>query len=78
VWPTAERMAWAASPARPFRAAAEVTVGLRVPDHGFDAGPASAFAFDDAEDSASLSRDEDAPRVQRIMAANATCSRCIA
>jgi len=46
-------------------------VVLQVPDHSFDGGSAPEFALDDDEGSASLSRDEDALRVQRIMAVNA-------
>ena len=49
-------------------AAAEVSFGLHVADHGFDGGSAAEFAFDDAEDAAFLSRDEDAPRVRRVVA----------
>jgi hypothetical protein len=41
-------------------AAAEVTVGLHVSDHGLDGAAASQFAFDDAEDAALLARNEDA------------------
>ena len=44
-------------------AAAEVTFGLEVADHGLDGGAASQLALDDAEDAALLSRDEDAARV---------------
>ncbi len=45
---------------------AQMAVGLHVTDRGFDCGPAPELAFDDAEHTACLSRDEDAPRVQRI------------
>ena len=48
-------------------AAAEVTVGLHVPDHGFDCRAAPEFAFDHAKDAAFLSRDEDAPWVRRVV-----------
>jgi hypothetical protein len=41
-------------------AAAEVTVGLHVSDHGLDGAAASQFVLDDAEDAALLARDEDA------------------
>jgi hypothetical protein len=40
-------------------AAAEVTFGLEVADHGLDGGSASQFALDDTEHAAPLSRDED-------------------
>jgi len=53
-------------------AAAEVTVVLHVPDHSFDGGSAPEFALDDAEDSASLSRDEDAPSAYHGLP-NAAC-----
>src|SRR5262245_25775340 len=41
-------------------AAAEVTVGLHVSDHGLDGAAASQFALDDAEDAALLAGDENA------------------
>jgi hypothetical protein len=50
-------------------AAAEVSVGLHVTDHGFDGGAAPEFAFDEAEDAPLLSGDEDAPRIGRVVAA---------
>jgi hypothetical protein len=50
-------------------AAAEVTLGFHVADHGLDGGASSQFAFDDAEDAARLSRDEDTARVLRVMTA---------
>jgi hypothetical protein len=52
-------------------AAAQVSVGLHVADHGFDGGSSPEFAFDDAEDTALLSQNEDAPRVGRVVAAAA-------
>ena len=42
---------------------------LHVTDHGLDGGAASQLAFDDAEDAALLSRDEDAAWIVRIVAA---------
>src|SRR5205085_5521585 len=45
--PTAERMTFAASPARP---SAEVAFGLQVTDHGLDGGSASQLALDYSED----------------------------
>jgi hypothetical protein len=50
-------------------AATEVTHGFHVADHGLDGGASSQFAFDDAKDTALLSRNEDAARVLRIMTA---------
>lgn len=50
-------------------AAAEVTFSLEVADHRLDRGAPSQLAFDDAEDAALLSRDEDAARVLRVMPA---------
>src|ERR1700736_3241839 len=49
--------------------ATEVTLGFQVADHGLDGGASSQFAFDDAEDAALLSGDEDAARVVRVMTA---------
>ena len=43
--------------------------GLHVADHCFDGGAPSEFAFDEAEDAALLTRDEDAVRVLRVMPA---------
>ena len=61
-------MVLAASPARAFEsAAAEVTFGLHVADHGLDGGSTSQLAFDGAEDAALLSRDEDAAWTLRIV-----------
>jgi hypothetical protein len=40
-----------------------------VADHRFDGGTPSEFAFDEAEDAALLTRDEDAVRVLRVMPA---------
>lgn len=48
-------------------AAAEVTLGFHVADHGLDGGSSPQFAFDDAEHTALLSRDEDAARVLRVV-----------
>jgi hypothetical protein len=50
-------------------AAAEVIVGLHVTDHGVDGGAAPDFAFDNTDDAALLSGDEDAVRVRRLVAA---------
>jgi hypothetical protein len=50
-------------------AAAEVTFGLHVADYRLEGGASSQFAFDDAEDAALLSREEDAARVLGVMAA---------
>lgn len=44
-------------------AAAEVSVGLHMTDHGLDGGAAPEFAFDHPEDATLLARDEDAARV---------------
>jgi len=46
-------------------AAAEVTFGLHVADHGLDCGSTSQFAFDGAEDAALLPRDKDAAWILR-------------
>src|SRR5262245_62909776 len=48
-------------------AAAEVTVGLHVSDHGLDGAAASQFALDDAEDAAFLAGDEDAVWIGRAV-----------
>src|SRR5262245_61891939 len=48
-------------------AAAEVTVGLHVSDHGLDGAAASQFALDDAEDAAFLAGDEDAAWIGRAV-----------
>src|SRR4051795_4077543 len=48
-------------------AAAEVTFGLHVADHGLDCGSTSQFAFDGAEDAA-LPRDKDAAWILRRVA----------
>src|SRR5262249_24222206 len=49
-------------------AAAEVTVGLHVSDHGLDGAAASQFALDDAEDAALLAGDdEDAAWIGRAV-----------
>jgi hypothetical protein len=50
-------------------AAAEVTLGFHMADHGLDRGASPQLALDDAEHTALLSRDEDAARVLRIMTA---------
>jgi hypothetical protein len=50
-------------------AAAEVTLGFHLADHGLDGGASSQFAFDGAEHAALLSRDEDAAGVLRVMTA---------
>ncbi len=50
-------------------AAAEVTFGLHVADHGLDGGSASQFVFDGTKDAALLSGDEDAVWILRIVAA---------
>jgi hypothetical protein len=42
---------------------------FHVADHRLDGGAASQFALDDAKDAALLSRDEDATRMWRVMAA---------
>jgi hypothetical protein len=55
-------------------AAAEVTLGLHLTDHGLDGGPASQLAFDDTEDAALLAGDEDATRILRVMAAVPVCT----
>jgi hypothetical protein len=49
-------------------AAAEVSFGLQVADHGLDGGSASQLAFDHSEDAALLARDEDAAWILRVMA----------
>src|SRR5437763_1577373 len=70
LWPTAERMTLAASPARPFEiAATEVTFGLHLADDGLDGGAAAQLALDDAEDAALLAGDEDATWILSIVAA---------
>ena len=46
-----------------------MTIGLQVPDDGFDGGAAAQLALDDTEDAALLAGDEDAPWVLRIVAA---------
>ncbi len=51
------------------KAAAEVTIGLEVADHGLDGGSAPQLALDSAEHAALLSRDEDAARVLDVMTA---------
>ena len=50
-------------------ASPEMALGLHVADHRFDGGAPSEFAFDEAEDAALLTRDEDAVRVLRVMPA---------
>src|ERR1700757_4683244 len=50
-------------------AAAEVSVGLHMTDHGLDGGAAPEFAFDHPEDATLLARDEDAARVFRFVTA---------
>jgi hypothetical protein len=50
-------------------AAAEVTFGLQVSDHGLDGGAAAQLALDDTEDAALLAGDEDAAGILRIVAA---------
>ncbi len=50
-------------------AAAEVTFSFEVADHGLDGRTSSQLAFDDAEDAALLSRDEDAAWIWRIVPA---------
>ena len=50
-------------------AAAEVAIDLHVSDDGFDRRATSQFALDDAEDAALLTRDEDATRIGRVVAA---------
>ena len=47
---------------------AQVAPGFHVADHGLD-GASSRFAFDDAENAALLSGDEDAAWILRIVAA---------
>jgi hypothetical protein len=49
-------------------AAAEVTFGLHVADHGLDCRSTSQFAFDGAEDAALLPRDKDAAWILRRVA----------
>ena len=69
MWPTAVRMALAASPASSLEiATAEMAFGLHVSDHRLDGGAASQFALDGAEHAALLPGDEDAVRVRRIVA----------
>ena len=48
-------------------AAAEVTVGLHVSDHGLDGAAASQLALDDAEDAALLAGDEDVAWIGRTV-----------
>src|SRR5262245_12374461 len=48
-------------------AAAEVTVGLHVSDHGLDGAAASQFALDDAEDAARLAGDAYATWIGRAV-----------
>ena len=43
--------------------------GFHAADHGLDGGATSQFTLDEAEDAAPLSRDEDAARILRIVAA---------
>ena len=50
-------------------AAAEVAFLFHVTDEGLDGGAPPELAFDDAEDAALLSRDEDAARVLGVMTA---------
>jgi hypothetical protein len=50
-------------------AAAEVAIALHVSDDGFNSRAAARFALDDAEDAALLTRDEDATRIGRVVAA---------
>src|ERR1700716_3493743 len=69
LWPTAEDGIGGVSGTTFEIAATEVTHGFHVADHGLDGGASSQFAFDDAKDTALLSRDEDAARVLRIMTA---------
>jgi hypothetical protein len=70
LWPTAERMTLAASPARPLEITpTEVAFRLQVSDHGLDGGAAPQLALDDPEDAALVVGDEDAARVVGVMAA---------
>jgi hypothetical protein len=46
-----------------------------VADHGLDGGAAPQFTFDDAEDAALLTRDEDAARVLRAVAGSSLSGR---
>ena len=69
LWPTAEDGIGGVSGTTFEIAAAEMTLGFHVADHGLDGGASSQFAFDDAEDAAILSGDEDAARVLRVMTA---------
>ena len=48
-------------------AAAEVTVGLHVSDHGLDGAAASQFALGDAEHAVLLAGDEDAAWIGRAV-----------
>jgi hypothetical protein len=48
-------------------AAAEVTVGFHVSDHGLDSAAASQFALHEAEHAALLARDEDAAWIGRAV-----------
>ena len=50
-------------------AAAEMTLGLHVSDHGFDGGATAQLALDGTEYAALLPGDEDAVRVLRVVAA---------
>jgi hypothetical protein len=56
-------------------AAAEMANGFHVSDDGFDCRAAPQFALDDAEDAALLTRDEDATRIGRVVAARACVYR---
>ena len=47
----------------------EDRLGRRPTDHGLDRGAASELAFDDAEHTALLTRDEDAARIWSIVTA---------
>src|SRR5262245_39621269 len=52
-------------------AAAKVTVGLHVSDHGLDGAAASQFALDDAKDATLLAGDEDAAWIGRAVTTTA-------
>jgi hypothetical protein len=65
----AERIALATSGMTFEIAAAEVAFGLEVAYHRLDGGASSHFPFDDTEDAAFLSADEDAARVLGVVPA---------
>ncbi|MGY3413772.1 hypothetical protein ACVWZV_009939 [Bradyrhizobium sp. GM5.1] len=54
LWPTAERMTFAASSALHLRYVAEVTFGFCVSDHGLDGEAAAQLSPNDTEDAALL------------------------